>query len=167
MYFNLLFTGMIRNINYRGRVAAKDLVQIDFKNVICGPPPHQKIIPLSSGKLIVFSSGKCRVMGLREPLHSSDDQRLPFQINDLQIQSVTAVLNLGFTVNLIRLARSISSCSYEPEIFPAVRLTEFNPICVNVFGSGKVVIMGLKSITDGWESLVNDVITNIKAADSH
>jgi len=164
---------MIRNINYRGHVSAKDLAQIDFNHLNCRPPPRQKVIPLSRGKLIVFSSGKCRIMGLREPINPNDEQLLPYQINDLQIQSVTGVFNLGSTVNLIRLARNVSSSSsssswsYEPEIFPAVRLTKFNPICVNVFGSGKVVVMGMKSITDGWESLIDDVIASIKAADAY
>lgn len=50
-------------------------------------------------------------------------------------------------------------CSYEPELFPALRMTEFNPMCVNVFSSGKIVIMGLKTIS--YCDFVNDVINSL------
>ena len=47
------------------------------------------------------------------------------------------------------------SCTYEPELFPALRLTEFNPLCVNVFHMGKIVILGIKTLD--YEHVVDTI----------
>jgi len=49
------------------------------------------------------------------------------------------------TINLQKLAEK-TNCIYEPEIFPGLRLIVFNPLCVNIFHSGKLVITGLKTL---------------------
>ena len=74
---------------------------------------------------------------------------------DLQILSCMSgsmTFNLGHGVNLIKLSQILQhngdSFIFEPEIFPALRLTKFNPLCVNIFSSGKCVILGLTSQTN-------------------
>ena len=83
-------------------------------------------------------------MGLKRAL----DFSLPIRVTNLELQSITAVFDLGQMVNLRKLATQVlprGSFVYEPELFPALRLTSFNPMCVNVFSTGKIVILGLRN----------------------
>ena len=71
---------------------------------------------------------------------------------DLQILSCMSgsmTYQMKHGVNLINLAQFLRQTevkfTFEPEIFPALRLTKFNPLCVNIFSSGKCVILGLTS----------------------
>lgn len=138
----IIFRDMIRNINYKGQVSSWDLAKYDFTRV---KAPYQIIIPIENvGKLLLFPSGKCRVMGLKQPI--TEDIEFPFKIYDLKIQSLTVSYTAGNKINLLKLAYRMpqSERVYEPELFPALRMTKFNPACVNVFSSGKIVILGLK-----------------------
>jgi TATA-box binding protein (TBP) (component of TFIID and TFIIIB) len=148
---------MITNINYRGCLPSNELKNIKFHDLKA--PPHQKIFTLRKNiKLLVFPSGKCRLMGLRKPLNEKETI-LPFVINDLKIQSITVVYDFGCTINLLTLSRQIRPqrrCLFEPELFPALRLLEFNPLCVNVFSSGKVVILGLKKLS--YQNILRQII---------
>jgi TATA-box binding protein (TBP) (component of TFIID and TFIIIB) len=134
----------IVNINYKGRVVC-NLSDLEFpKNM---SPPQQLVYCCKAGeKLLVFSSGKCRLMGCRKAITSTHDFPIPIILTD--ITCMTLVMNLYVGVNLIQLANKLGSrkCMFEPEIFPALRLTQFNPLCVNVFASGKIVILGLKHL---------------------
>ena len=148
---------MIKNINYKGRLAESDMNKLDFTEIRSTPPPHQKIIDFNGGKLLVFPSGKCRLMGLKKPIRKN------VHINDLKIQSVTIVSHLGREVNLINLSNTmpLNERVFEPELFPALRLTMFNPLCVNVFSSGKIVILGLKKLSN--QKLEQKIHTYIKS----
>lgn len=140
---------MIANVNYKGSLAPGELCKVSFNN--CRTPPHQQIFPLDGNlKLLVFTSGKCRLMGARGPLTKDLVEQLPLKVLNLRVQSVTLVDHIGCDINLIRLARALprKSFLFEPELFPAVRLTIFNPLCVNVFATGKVVILGAKKLTN-------------------
>ena len=48
---------------------------------------------------------------------------------------------------------------FEPELFPALRILTYNPICVNVFATGKVVLLGLRSMD--YDNFVQIVVENI------
>ena len=88
-------------------------------------------------------------MGLREPLRGTE--RFPLEIVNLHLQSATVVHSLTRgTINLLHLAYALprSERLFEPELFPALRLLAFRPLCVNVFASGKVVILGLRELTN-------------------
>ena len=107
--------------------------------------PHVYKIKNSNGTLLVFKSGKIRYMGRGIP---------PFGIEIVRVMSMTAKSCLNQKLNLYLVSRKYSSISiYEPEIFPALRFTNFNPICVNLFASGKVMMLGLKTINEGEEIL--------------
>ena len=49
---------------------------------------------------------------------------------------------------------------FEPELFPALRYIKYNPLCVNIFSSGKVVILGLKTLD--FKSITSAIIDDIK-----
>jgi len=133
----------IVNINYKGRVLIKPSIPISM----C--PPRQLIYHGPENmKLLVFSSGKCRLMGAKKPITSTKGFTIPFIITE--IASTTVSMNIGQEINLHVLTEKLNKdrrqCTYEPEIFPALRLLDFNPKCVNVFASGKVMILGLKTL---------------------
>ena len=66
---------------------------------------------------------------------------------NIQIQSVTVSTDLGFNVNLYILSNKLKHDGmFEPELFPALRYNKYNPLCVNIFSSGKIIILGLKSL---------------------
>lgn len=157
---------MIVNVNYKGVLANySDLHQLKF-TLKKTPPPIQKIIkfvPAYGDKyatMIIFPSGKCRIMGLTKAL--TTNTVLPFKVNDLKIQSITTIVKYHSSINLIELAQRLPVKSYwfEPEIFPALRLLHFNPICVNIFSSGKVVILGMKCFSER-DSLVDNILSII------
>ena len=71
--------------------------------------------------------------------------KFPVKYKILGLQSLSLTLQLSVTIHLPNLHAIMGKQSkYDPEIFPAVRLLEYNPLCVNVFSSGKVVIFGLR-----------------------
>ena len=67
------------------------------------------------------------------------------------MQSASVSFNVG---HRIRLKKFGDFCHqqrlpyiFEPELFPALRLTAFNPICLNIFSSGKCTILGLRHLS--------------------
>jgi len=66
----------------------------------------------------------------------------------LHLVSQTVVFNLDkvyIPPNLYKIAHELNTdrnVLYEPEIFPALSLYHFKPIHINVFTSGKVVVLG-------------------------
>jgi len=141
----------IVNINYKGRLVNK-LTQDHFYGI----SSPQMIIYKSrdaqhSCKLIIFKSGKCRIMGCKKPLPSPVRCFPTIPIIDYGIQSITASLDIGRSLNLINLAYRLPATTFvfEAELFPALRLTkQFLPHCVNVFSSGKVMILGIRSLAN-------------------
>ncbi len=128
----------IVNINYNGHIT-NSIEHLDFRM----NPPQMHKFKYDDCTLLVFKSKKCRIMGCKSII--SKLHVPPFQVEIDSILSITAVMDLGYTVNPINLAKRVK-CWFEPEIFPALRLTQFNPYCVNVFASGKVVICGGASL---------------------
>ena len=169
------------NINYKGHIPQDELAKILFRR----EPPimyvhehhhhhhqqhqhtdgsddnnnsarqHQK---KKSLKIIIFPTGKCRIMGCRD---SSLPQNLPFNMVVDSMMSATVVATVGCVLNLSGLATKLKGI-YEPELFPALRLRDYNPLCVNVFASGKVVVMGLRTLS--YHSLINSIICLIESA---
>lgn len=136
------------NINYRGFIIdSKEY--INFQELQTKQPPQMITYKCANGTtLLIFSSGKCRLMGCKTAIKSTQNM-FPFPIRLTHIQSVTASLDLGYSINLLNLAKylGVKKCVFEPEIFPALRLVDgFKPLCVNVFASGKVIVLGLKTI---------------------
>jgi len=88
-------------------------------NSVLHMKPRQLVIKdLLRGSIIIFSSGKFRVMGCIDELDATffvyeyttkiNDDELP----TIQLQSYTAKCDIGFAVNLTKLATSSSSLDY-------------------------------------------------------
>jgi len=141
---------MLANINYKGYTTENlDGLQFSYR-------PNQCVLKYPNYTIIMFQNGKCRIMGCKGPLR--EEEELPFKIIVEKIQSVTVTTTLGMTINLQKLAEK-TNCMYEPEIFPGLRLIKFNPLCVNVFHSGKLVITGLKTLD--FYDIVNIIKTHV------
>lgn len=129
-------------INYKGLVVSSTLDMLTFRKTT----PIQATFRTHQFTVIVFKNKVCRLMGVKKPLTQCDvDQaNLPFKIKLGALQSSTWTLDFGLELNLSVLQKRIGGI-YEPELFPALRLTRFNPMCINIFHSGKCVITGYKS----------------------
>jgi TATA-box binding protein (TBP) (component of TFIID and TFIIIB) len=94
------------------------------------------------------NSKKCRIMGKKIP------PNLPM-VKLEHIQTMSASHDLKFCLHLNNLSKELRNrgvkIEYEPEIFPALRLLEYDPVCVNMFSSGKITLLGLKSELQGRE----------------
>jgi TATA-box binding protein (TBP) (component of TFIID and TFIIIB) len=97
-------------------------------------------------------------MGCKVPI--DDRINLPYHIRIERIQSVTIAENIGYGVNLYKLAKSMGSeCFFEPELFTALRFTKYNPLCVNIFATGKVMILGLRNLR--YQKLLRRIMNDI------
>jgi TATA-box binding protein (TBP) (component of TFIID and TFIIIB) len=145
---------MLTNINYKG-------VYNDNMDLLKFPSgrPKQCIINCNEYKIVVFPSRSCRIMGCRKELNFSE---IPFKIDIQCIQSITLSANINEKINLFKLSEFLGvTARYEPEIFPCLRLLQYNPICVNVFSSGKIIFLGIRSLD--YNEFVTNVITFIKS----
>lgn len=79
----------------------------------------------------------------------------PYKYKDLQMQTMTVKYNIGFRLHLHNISKQVQ-CIYEPELFPALQLTKFKPLCVNIFSSGCVIILGVRDLR-----IVSEVIKYI------
>ena len=94
------------NINYKGVLAPGKLDKSKFQKKIM--PPAQKILKLPDGGcMLVFPSGKFRVMGLKKPISSYD--KLPLLPSSMTMQSATLIANYGEHINLSVLATDLTS----------------------------------------------------------
>src|SRR5204862_3609028 len=127
-----------------------------FENSKLHNKPQQLVVKDSQGTIIFFNSGKFRVMGCLDPLDAAflalkytlqiDEDDLP----ELKTQSYTSRVNLGYQINLQQLSAKYNDQDvlYEPELFCALRMCKYNPLSVNVFSSGSIVVCGLKEPED-------------------
>jgi TATA-box binding protein (TBP) (component of TFIID and TFIIIB) len=107
------------------------------------------VIKDKNGTLILFSSGRFRVMGCVDILDASFlafKYLTAIDVDDypeIYSQSYTSKAKLGYCVNLFKLS-TCNDTLYMPELFAAVRMCKYNPISVNVFSTGSIVVCGLK-----------------------
>ena len=126
------------NIIYKGQVV-EDVRHLPFR----AHSPRMYVVKHNDFKIIIFPNRKCRLMGCKKPITTLDN--LPYQITINKIQTITVTFDMNKSIDLYDLANN-TNCRYEPELFPALRLLDYNPLCVNVFASGKVVILGIKHL---------------------
>lgn len=66
-----------------------------------------------------------------------------FIIDDVLLVSETVVFKLNINnLNLHKLVNIIPSCLFEGELFPSLTVSHFAPLHINVFSTGKVVVLG-------------------------
>src|SRR5438552_1279282 len=156
------------NVNYCGKLKQPiNLKSLNVPNSILHVRPHQLVIKTSKGTLILFSSGRFRVMGCVDAVEASclafkytfliDSNDIP----EIYSQSYTSTVKLGYKINL----HALSQCDdtfYEPELFAAVRMLKYNPVSVNVFSSGSIVACGLKEPEDFYLIILEiDALCNL------
>lgn len=149
----------IVNSVYRGELGRKlNLKKLFRENkeyaILYKCKPKQLKITFTENKkgcVLLFETGTFRVMGkfdeiealvMLHRIFSDTTVRVP---DTLKLQTITMSGHLPERVNLYKLSDCISS-TYEFELFTALRITAYNPLCVNVFGSGACVITGCKDI---------------------
>ncbi len=121
-------------------------------NSVLHRKPHQLVVKDPKGTVIFFQSGKFRVMGCIDELEATFlAYKYTSLINDdefppITLQSYTATCHLGFKVILENMAATSNAFLYEPELFTALRILEFNPASVHVFNTGKIVVCGLRDV---------------------
>lgn len=148
---------MLANINYRGILDQKYIMNMKFPHT----KPQQIVDRSGKHTIIIFKTGKCRIMGCKKPIRMQD---LQYNIKNIVLQSITVTVNVGHKIHLLKLENQLQlQCMYEPELFPALRFLKYNPLCVNIFSSGKVVILGLPTLQyhQRVESIINDIKTNV------
>ena len=148
---------MLANINYRGIIDQKYIKNMEFPYT----KPQQIVDRRGKHIILIFKTGKCRIMGCNKPIRMQD---LQYNIKNIQIQSITVTMNVGQKIHLLKLESQLQQqCMYEPELFPALRFLKYNPLCVNIFSSGKVVILGLPSLQyhQKVEAIINDIKTYV------
>ncbi|HIP17164.1 MAG TPA: TATA-box-binding protein [Methanothermococcus okinawensis] len=116
--------------------------------------------------LLIFRSGKLNCTGAK----SKEDAEIAikkiikklkeanFDIDEnpgIKVQNMVATAELGIEPNLDKIS-TLEGTEYEPEQFPGLvyRLNE-PKVVVLIFGSGKVVITGLKNEKDAYLALNN------------
>src|SRR6266566_422266 len=142
------------NVNYRGSMKKRiDLKKVNAPNSRLYAKPRQLVIKNEKRTLILFSSGRFKIMGCVDELDAHFlALKYTFDIDcddipDIYSQSYTSSAKLGYVVNLNKLSHCKHTL-YEPELFGALRMTKYNPVSVNVFSTGSVVACGLKEPED-------------------
>lgn len=155
------------NSVYRGSLKRNiDLEKLYLDNVNIAEfhrcKPRQLKLTFGNAYVLLFQTGTFRVMGRCDEVEALlllysifdnpvDEMCIP---ESLQLQTMTFSGNLG-KINLHQLTTLIP-CTYEYELFAGVRATKYNPMCVNVFASGAVVITGCKD-SENAKEVFNDL----------
>ena len=142
------------NANYRGKLKQSiNLRDLNVPKSKYHVRPQQLVIKNENGTVILFSSGRFRVMGCVDVLEATclalkyvdmiDYDNVP----EIYSQSYTSRAKLDYNINLTKLSKCDNTL-YEAELFPAVRMLKYNPVSVNVFSTGSIVACGLKEPED-------------------
>ncbi len=149
----MVVTCRIVNSNFCGKVTG---VQHHLENIKGGTlyswRPRMVLVRYKSSTILIFSSGKFRIMGspthhreaLRQFLSRNNTLKL---VSPVRIQSHTVYFKLGRDVNFTNYANN-PHFAREPEIFtPSLQfINNIGAEHVNIFAKGKVIITGAKSI---------------------
>ena len=124
--------------------------------------PMQLICRDGEATILIFSKGGIRVMGKIDQFAAyakleKITQHISPSIPTLAIQTMSAVGQLDSQVNIKHFHNHIP-CTFEFELFSALRVKKYDPMCVNVFSTGKVVIHGFID-----ETIVHTIMTDLNA----
>lgn len=92
------------------------------------------------------------VNGVRDLLDALADLGIDREPPPVQIENIVATADLGRNVDLnaVAIGLGLEQTEYEPEIFPGLIYQNSNTVLV--FGSGKVVVVGVKTYADVLEA---------------
>ncbi len=115
--------------------------------------------PDMEGKVTIFPSGKMISVGAKSTTNAvkqlNHAKFLLVQeklISDIKlkpnIRNIVATIDVGHIIPIDKLSLSISGSIYEPETFPALIVKGLDSCSFLVFASGKIVIVGAKSVKE-------------------
>lgn len=111
--------------------------------------PAMVVFKTSKNTILVFRSLKGRIMG--EPGASSESlAKMPFNVINLEIQTLTYTHKLAHEINLLKLSHPFH---YEGELFPAGYYKDAG-IHVNIFHTGNIVLTGVKTETQAKRTIL-------------
>ena len=126
--------------------------------------------------MLVYKTGKFRMIGKTLTYGNAVgmaaivfDLVSPYDVVGVELQTMTAAYTHPHRINLPLLASLIQSdsvktlCNYDAEQFPAVQILLWKPIHVNVFASGKVILLGLKS-TAKADEIIAALVTKLSSS---
>jgi transcription initiation factor TFIID TATA-box-binding protein len=145
-------------------------------NAIYNPKSFSGLIwrhPKIAGSVLLFRNGKLVHVGSR----SIDESRKSIRryarllqklhhscgITNFKIQTITGVVNVGRTIDLIKLAIFIPEASFEPELFPTVMFRS-GGLHFSITKRGKIIITGGKTIK-AMESEADNILLLIELSD--
>lgn len=146
---------------YRARLFITDTlydlylwISLFYDNTVySGKRPQQLIIKQKTCTVLIFGSGKVRIMGracIEEAQCIFDNLICILDVSvieSLYKVSETVVLNLNKTnINFYKSISHLQPCTLELELFPALSLERWKPLHVNLFSTGKVVILGREAM---------------------
>jgi len=111
------------------------------------------------GKVIVFSTGKLISVGTQSIKKSFQELKKSVEIltknkfiNTIKlkpkVRNICSTVIFEQELDLIKLARFLPHCIYEPDQFPGIIYRILNNLTALIFGSGKVVIVGAKNFEE-------------------
>ena len=131
----------IVNVNYRGCVNTT----LDLPGKHC-KHPVQLVIKDPKCTLVIFRNGKFRLMGCK----TDDDieavgiaYKYFGHVPELILQSMTIKSQFHSRINLHKLSERIES-QLELELFPALTITKYKPVKINVFACGTLIMCGIR-----------------------
>ena len=115
--------------------------------------PHQVVIKLPNCTFLLFSTGAFRFMGkgnfntVQYYLTNILEHLSTYIIAPLSCSTQTISFQLNTTqINLHQFVKRVPHCLFEVELFPAVTIDVWYPLHVNVFATGKVVVLGKNAL---------------------
>lgn len=123
--------------------------------------PEMLVMTMTNGRnMQAFRGGKVQILGGVSD-REAENMRLAFmkklrQINTMRHSQVTklAVSNLVISVQLKKavclrkIVLTNANFFYETELFPAALIRKWYPVHVAAFHNGRIILTGLKSVTD-------------------
>lgn len=111
--------------------------------------PKLSILVNKSGKIIITGAKSLKDIDIALNIFESELIKLGYKpvISEIKIQNIVVTANLEKTINLEVLASELQNTQYNPEQFPGLfyHFKEFKTVVI-IFGSGKLVCTGAKSI---------------------
>lgn len=185
----------IWNVNFRGKIVGrksrKKILSNRILSLFRSQPPQMLVLDchcISTNnnsncklRLIIFRNFKCRLMkcktfnefkvGEKIRLRCSIDNCHSFtcKMKILSLMSGSVSYHFDEKINLFKLSNFLFSTGkkvwYEPEIFQALRISHFNPLCVNIFQSGACVILGIKKF-ENIQKIIDEIFNFINTSHS-
>ena len=141
----------IVNSNFRGSFkrsyCLEDVATCVVNSRLC-THPRQLIIKDEECTILLFPSGKFRVMGCCDEMEAAlllykYAAYFTYELPETSLQSMSFKIDFKTPVNLYKLSNLVRS-RLELELFSGLMIDHYLPVSVNVFANGKMMVMGVR-----------------------